>query len=88
MSEIDELTITAKSASKYSELNEAILDFSLQMAANTEKVIERRYDGLSDRAEILRNNELLSENLKLLIRAKEVCTGKEVADSGKQLQEK
>lgn len=37
MNDIDELTITAKSASKYSELNEAILDFSLQMAANTKK---------------------------------------------------
>lgn len=52
------------------------------------KVTERRYDGLSDRAEILRNNELLSENLRLLIRAKEVCADKEVADSGKQMQEK
>lgn len=88
MGEIDELEITVKPANKYAELNEAILDFSLQMAANTKKVIGRRYDGLSDRAEILRNNELLSENLRLLIRAKEVCADKEVADSGRQLQEK
>lgn len=37
MGEIDELEITVKPANKYAELNEAILDFSLQMAANTEK---------------------------------------------------